>query len=45
MTEKAALLTTLETHEGHVSLAAKALKISRATMYRLLAKHSLDIST
>ncbi len=43
--EKAALLTTLETHEGHVSLAAKVLKISRATMYRLLAKHSLDIST
>lgn len=39
--EKEGLLKVLEKHDGQVSLAAKELKISRATMYRLLGKHHL----
>ncbi|WP_394248983.1 cyclic-di-GMP-binding transcriptional regulator VpsR [Vibrio profundi] len=39
--ERDALLLVLESHSGQVSLAAKELGVSRATMYRLLNKHSL----
>ncbi|WP_413478669.1 sigma-54 dependent transcriptional regulator [Vibrio hibernica] len=39
--ERQALLCVLENHEGQVSLAAKDLGISRATMYRLLGKYNL----
>lgn len=39
--ERDALLYVLESHQGQVALAAKELGISRATMYRLLAKHNL----
>ncbi|MGF1752443.1 cyclic-di-GMP-binding transcriptional regulator VpsR [Vibrio makurazakiensis] len=39
--ERDALLLVLESHGGQVSLAAKELGVSRATMYRLLNKHSL----
>ncbi|MCF7355214.1 VpsR-related response regulator [Vibrio sp. CK2-1] len=39
--EKEALVKVLEAHDGQVSLAAKELRISRATMYRLLGKHKL----
>lgn len=39
--EKEALIKILELHDGQVSLAAKELKISRATMYRLLGKHKI----
>ena len=39
--EKEALMKVLEQHDGQVSSAAKELKISRATMYRLLGKHQL----
>ncbi|MFA0566834.1 cyclic-di-GMP-binding transcriptional regulator VpsR [Vibrio gallaecicus] len=39
--EKDALILVLESHCGQVSLAAKELGVSRATMYRLLNKHSL----
>ncbi|MFA0373249.1 helix-turn-helix domain-containing protein, partial [Vibrio sp. 10N.222.54.F6] len=35
------LLIVLESYGGQVSLAAKELGVSRATMYRLLNKHSL----
>ncbi len=39
--EKDALQMVLDLHSGHVSPAAKELGVSRATMYRLLNKHSL----
>ncbi|MFA0348586.1 cyclic-di-GMP-binding transcriptional regulator VpsR [Vibrio sp. 10N.222.55.C6] len=39
--ERDALLIVLESYGGQVSLAAKELRVSRATMYRLLNKHSL----
>lgn len=39
--EKEALIKVLEMHDGQVSPAAKELKVSRATMYRLLGKHKL----
>ncbi|NOH96766.1 cyclic-di-GMP-binding transcriptional regulator VpsR [Vibrio sp. 99-70-13A1] len=39
--EKDALVLVLESHGGQVSLAAKELGVSRATMYRLLNKHGL----
>lgn len=39
--ERDALLSVLESYGGQVSLAAKELGVSRATMYRLLNKHSL----
>ncbi|KAB0304570.1 cyclic-di-GMP-binding transcriptional regulator VpsR [Vibrio fortis] len=39
--ERDALIVVLESHAGQVSLAAKELGVSRATMYRLLNKHSL----
>ncbi|ATF08581.1 sigma-54-dependent transcriptional regulator [Candidatus Enterovibrio altilux] len=39
--ERDALLTVLENNNGQVSAAAKELSVSRATMYRLLNKHSL----
>ncbi|PTO64801.1 cyclic-di-GMP-binding transcriptional regulator VpsR [Vibrio splendidus] len=39
--ERGALLIVLESYGGQVSLAAKELGVSRATMYRLLNKHSL----
>ncbi|PTP30083.1 cyclic-di-GMP-binding transcriptional regulator VpsR [Vibrio splendidus] len=39
--ERDALLVVLESYGGQVSLAAKELGVSRATMYRLLNKHSL----
>jgi DNA-binding NtrC family response regulator len=39
--EKDALVQVLESNGGQVSLAAKELDISRATMYRLLNKHGL----
>ncbi|WP_139683862.1 cyclic-di-GMP-binding transcriptional regulator VpsR [Vibrio tasmaniensis] len=39
--ERDALLIVLESHGGQVSLAAKELGVSRATMYRLLNKHGL----
>lgn len=39
--EKEALVMALELYDGQVSLAAKVLGISRATMYRLLNKHDL----
>jgi len=39
--EKDALLLVLESHAGQVSMAAKELGVSRATMYRLLNKHNL----
>ncbi len=39
--EKEALRLALEFNEGQVSIAAKELGISRATMYRLLNKHNL----
>ena len=39
--EKEALIKILELHDGQVSLAAKELKISRATMYRLLGTHKI----
>ena len=44
--ERDALLLVLESHSGQVSMAAKELGISRATMYRLLNKHNIisDIS-
>ena len=38
---RVALLIVLESYGGQVSLAAKELGVSRATMYRLLNKHSL----
>lgn len=43
--ERDALVSVLEMHSGHVSLAAKELGISRATMYRLLNKHDLIIES
>ncbi|PMH39745.1 sigma-54-dependent Fis family transcriptional regulator [Vibrio sp. 10N.286.49.B3] len=39
--EKNALKLALDSYKGQVSLAAKELKVSRATMYRLLTKHGL----
>ncbi|WP_299685490.1 cyclic-di-GMP-binding transcriptional regulator VpsR [uncultured Vibrio sp.] len=39
--ERDALLMVLESYRGQVSLAAKELGVSRATMYRLLNKHNL----
>ncbi|MGO2160261.1 MAG: cyclic-di-GMP-binding transcriptional regulator VpsR [Vibrio toranzoniae] len=39
--ERDALLIVLESYGGQVSLAAKELGVSRATMYRLLNKHCL----
>ena len=39
--ERDALLIVRESYGGQVSLAAKELGVSRATMYRLLNKHSL----
>jgi len=39
--ERDALLLVLESHSGQVSMAAKELGVSRATMYRLLNKHNL----
>ena len=39
--ERDALLLGLESHSGQVSMAAKELGVSRATMYRLLNKHNL----
>ncbi|USD64886.1 sigma-54 dependent transcriptional regulator [Vibrio sp. SCSIO 43136] len=39
--EKEAILMVLESYEGQVTLAAKELGVSRATMYRLLNKHNL----
>ncbi|MCF7488395.1 cyclic-di-GMP-binding transcriptional regulator VpsR [Vibrio sp. A2-1] len=39
--ERDALLIVLESYGGQVSLAAKELGVSRATMYRLLNKHGL----
>ena len=39
--ERDALLIVLESYGGQVSLAAKELGVSRATMYRLLNKHNL----
>ncbi len=39
--ERDALLSVLENNNGQVSAAAKELGVSRATMYRLLNKHSL----
>ncbi len=39
--ERDALLLVLESHAGQVSMAAKELGVSRATMYRLLNKHNL----
>ena len=43
--ERDALLLVLESNAGQVSLAAKELGISRATMYRLLNKHKLISDT
>lgn len=43
--ERDALLLVLESNSGQVSLAAKELGISRATMYRLLNKHNLISDT
>ncbi|MBD1572807.1 sigma-54-dependent Fis family transcriptional regulator [Vibrio sp. S17_S38] len=43
--ERKALLCVLENHDGQVSLAAKELGISRATMYRLLGKYNLSAET
>ncbi|UJF19676.1 sigma-54 dependent transcriptional regulator [Vibrio sp. SS-MA-C1-2] len=40
-TERNALISVLESHDGQVSAAAKELGVSRATMYRLLNKHQL----
>ncbi|MCJ2375863.1 VpsR-related response regulator [Vibrio sp. ZSDZ34] len=39
--ERDALILVLDSHSGQVTLAAKELGISRATMYRLLNKHNL----
>ncbi|HAS61529.1 MAG TPA: sigma-54-dependent Fis family transcriptional regulator [Vibrio sp.] len=39
--ERDALLLVLESNAGQVSMAAKELGVSRATMYRLLNKHNL----
>ncbi|MGR5093388.1 sigma-54-dependent transcriptional regulator [Vibrio maritimus] len=39
--ERDALILVLDSHNGQVTLAAKELGISRATMYRLLNKHNL----
>ncbi len=39
--ERDALIAVLESHQGHVTPAAKELGVSRATMYRLLNKHCL----
>lgn len=39
--ERDALLLVLESNSGQVSMAAKELGVSRATMYRLLNKHNL----
>jgi transcriptional regulator of acetoin/glycerol metabolism len=39
--ERDALLLVLESQSGQVSMAAKELGVSRATMYRLLNKHNL----
>ncbi len=39
--ERDALLLVLESYSGQVSVAAKELGVSRATMYRLLNKHNL----
>ncbi|MDA0148728.1 cyclic-di-GMP-binding transcriptional regulator VpsR [Vibrio sp. LaRot3] len=43
--ERDALLLVLESHSGQVSMAAKELGVSRATMYRLLNKHNLISDT
>ncbi|WP_117235893.1 sigma-54-dependent transcriptional regulator [Vibrio maerlii] len=43
--EKDAILMVLESHNWQVSLAAKELGVSRATMYRLLNKHNLITET
>jgi len=42
--EKDALMTMLESCNGKVTVAAKELGVSRATMYRLLNKHNLIAS-
>lgn len=39
--EREALIQALDTYHGQVALAAKELKISRATMYRLLSKYKI----
>ncbi|WP_105902178.1 sigma-54 dependent transcriptional regulator [Vibrio gangliei] len=39
--ERDALIQALDANDGQVILAAKELRISRATMYRLLSKHQL----
>lgn len=39
--EREALVQALESHRGQITHAARELAISRATMYRLLNKHSL----
>ncbi|CAH0532681.1 Regulatory protein AtoC [Vibrio stylophorae] len=39
--ERDALVSVLEMHNGQVTAAAKELGVSRATMYRLLNKHDL----
>ncbi|WP_165312160.1 cyclic-di-GMP-binding transcriptional regulator VpsR [Vibrio ziniensis] len=43
--ERDALLLVLESYSGQVSVAAKELGVSRATMYRLLNKHNLITDT
>ncbi len=43
--ERDALLLVLESYSGQVSVAAKELGVSRATMYRLLNKHNLISDT
>ena len=42
--EQTAITAALEHADGHANQAAEFLEISRATLYRLLEKHSLSIS-
>jgi transcriptional regulator of acetoin/glycerol metabolism len=40
-TEKAALEQRLKRNRGNVSKTARELKVSRMTLYRLMAKHNI----
>jgi DNA-binding NtrC family response regulator len=42
--EQAAIAAALEHADGHANQAAELLEISRASLYRLLEKHSLSIA-
>jgi DNA-binding NtrC family response regulator len=42
--ERAAIAAALEHADGHANQAAELLEISRASLYRLLEKHSLSIA-